>query len=290
MHVIRILLAISLTIALLESSFASKSYQNEAEPTAKNPIPDDSKVLKLHGFAKPNLKLNPNRIKILVWNMYKGDNPTWEKDFKTIRANHDILALQEMVLDKKIKNVFNSHTGHEYYSATSFLMGSRDLIDTGVATGSSIQSSKTFWQRSKDREPFINTPKMVLLTTYPIKGSKKKLLVANIHAINFVTTIMLERQITAVAEAIMKHDGPAIFGGDFNTWSVSKLSAMNKILEAAGMQTVKFDPKTDLRMKVFGNYIDYIWYKNLQVKSSKVWGHIEGADHKAMSAEFKYKY
>ena len=37
------------------------------------------------------------------------------------------------------------------------------------------------------REPFVNTSKMGLFTKYNISGSNQMLLVANIHALNFVS-------------------------------------------------------------------------------------------------------
>ncbi len=256
----------------------------------KNPMPKNSDVLKSFGKIKGKNKLNPDKIKLLVWNMYKGDKPSWEKDFRYLWRDHDIFALQEMFLDKKMKSVFNNHKDNEYHSATAFHYTSRNNIETGVATASHVRSTKTFWQRSKGREPIIKTPKMVIFTRYPIEGSNKELLVANIHAINFVGAETLGNQIREVANEIKMHNGPAIFAGDFNTWSSSKVMVMFGILNKIGMKRVKFNPKWDKRMKVNGYFLDYIWYKKLEVLNSTVWGYIEGSDHKAMSAEFKVAY
>jgi len=279
MPAIKMILALVLTFNFSVSSYAKK-----------NPMPKNSDVLKKFGRVNQKNKLNPDKIKLFVWNMYKGDNPTWEKDYRYLWRDHDIFALQEMLLDKKMKRVFNTHKDTLYHSATSFLYTSRNNLETGVATAATVPSTRTFWQRSKAREPIIKTPKMVLFTRYPIEGTKKQLLVANIHAINFVGAEKLADQIREAANEIKMHDGPAVFAGDFNTWSSNKVLVMFGILNKIGMRQVKFNPKHDKRMKVNGYFLDYIWYRDLEVLNSTVWGYIEGSDHKAMSAEFKYKY
>lgn len=236
-------------------------------------------------IGEPNrADLNPDSIRVVVWNMYKGQNESWTKDFKFLAHNSDILMLQEMYLDEKMKDAFEGDVDHEYHTATSFIYR-KGNIRTGVATAGKVAPTSFFYQASKVREPGINTPKMALFAMYPIAGSEKDLLTINIHAINFVTTRGLARQIKDIEEVMRKHDGPLIFAGDFNTWSKGKLRFIRLMASRHNLNEVKF--KNDTRMVTFGQKLDYVFYRGLTLSSEKVWGELLGADHKALDVVFK---
>jgi len=231
-------------------------------------------------------ELNPNSIKILVWNMYKGSNETWEQDFEKLSMDQDILITQEMYLNEMMIDIFENHQGYGYHTATSFMyLPSRTR--TGVASASKVRPTSFKYQRSRVLEPVIETPKMALETFYKLKGTDQELMVVNIHAINFVSSLALATQLKDLAKDIKKFKGPVIFAGDFNTWSKDKLYFMNKIIiEGLGMREVKF--KEDNRKKVFGNIIDYVFIKGLEVVESKSYGDIEGSDHTPMTVELRF--
>ncbi|MFT6069803.1 MAG: endonuclease/exonuclease/phosphatase (EEP) superfamily protein YafD [Bacteriovoracaceae bacterium] len=236
-------------------------------------------------IGEPNRsKLDPENIKILVWNMYKGQNESWQNDFKSLAEDRDILLLQEMYLDEKMMSSFEEDADHQYHLATSFIYR-KGQIRTGVTSASKIKASNVFYQQSVVREPVINTPKMVLFTTYPIAGSDKDLLTINIHAINFVSTEGLARQIKDVEEVMQTYDGPIVFAGDFNTWSPGKFNFVRMMAVRNNLKEVKFS--NDQRMIKFGLPLDYVFYRGLELKSETVWGELEGADHKAMEVVFK---
>lgn len=238
-------------------------------------------------IGEPNrADLNPDSIRVLVWNMYKGQNETWKKNYEFLAHNRDILMLQEMYLDEKMKDTFEADVDHEYHTATSFIYREGN-IRTGVATAGKVAPSSIFYQQSKIREPGINTPKMALFAMYPVAGSEKDLMTINIHAINFVSTTGLARQIKDIEEVMRKHDGPIIFAGDFNTWSKGKQRFIRLMASRHDLTEVKF--KNDTRMRTFGNVIDYVFYRGLTLKKERVWGELNGADHKAMEVVFSIK-
>jgi len=238
-------------------------------------------------IGEPNrADLNPENIRIVVWNMYKGQNETWKMNYKFLAKNRDILMLQEMYLDEKMMTTFEEDTDHEYRMATSFIYRTGN-IRTGVATASTISPSRVFYQQSKVREPGINTPKMALFTFYPIAGSEKDLLTINIHAINFVSTTGLARQIKDIEEVMRKYDGPIVFAGDFNTWSPGKFRFVRMMAVRNDLKEVKFSK--DDRMYKFGFPLDYVFYRGLELKKERVWGELNGADHKAMEVIFSLK-
>jgi endonuclease/exonuclease/phosphatase (EEP) superfamily protein YafD len=253
----------------------------------KYTIPPESEVINSFGrrlrFKK---SLNPNHINVLVWNLYKGEKDDWKTDFLALSKNKDLLILQELYMDQKMKSTFKLKRKHLFKLATSFIY-KEENIPTGVGIGSVVSPVKVNFQRSTPREPVIKTPKLILFHTYKIRRTRKKLLVANIHGINFVKAKALKDQLLAAQKYIQEHKGPVIFAGDFNTWSEKKQKIMYTIMNELNLSEVTF--KNDQRTTVFGNVIDFIFYRGLKLKESKTWGELEGSDHVAMSAQFEYK-
>ncbi len=155
---------------------------------------------------------------------------------------------------------------------------------TGVATISKYTAEEYFFQRSRYREPIIKTPKVVLLTKYRLENNEQ-LLIANIHAVNFVTSIELTDQIRNVVKVIQEHTGPVIFAGDFNTWTRRKQRKMRAILKNIGMNEVSYKDG-DHRLRFMGKILDYLWFRGLKLKSSIVYKEIQGSDHIQMGHEF----
>lgn len=246
-------------------------------------VPKDKDVIKKFTTGQPaNLLSQSDEFKIVVWNMYKGQNETWEEDFKELAQDTNLLITQEMHLNKKMEQVFKTFGDFEYNTATSFYMYRKDR--TGVATISDSPATYQKFLRTRNREPVVRTPKVVLITKYPLLNGEE-LLVANIHAINFVSAEKLRRQIDSVANQIKKHTGPVIFAGDFNTWSDKKQSYMRTINKMVGLTEAQFEGKDD-RMKFRGKKLDYIFYRGLNLKSAKVLGEVQGSDHKPLIATF----
>lgn len=246
-------------------------------------VPKDKDVISKIGSVSKEHQLNPNSIKILVWNMFKGAKPTFKNDYISVTQKSDILLLQEFYLSESMKMLFIRDIKKEYILATSFI-AKRSEIPTGVTNASITTTTDLKFKRSPHREPVIKTPKMILMTKYKIKGHSENLLAVNIHAINFVSAKKLKAQLERSYNYIRKHIGPVIFAGDFNTWTKKKFRTLKEFMNGLEMKEVKF--KDDTRMKVFNRPIDFIFYKGLEIKSSRVFGSVQGSDHKAMWAEF----
>lgn len=243
-------------------------------------IPADSKVLNRLGSNSVH-ELDPDSIKVLVWNVYKGARTAFSSDFKLLSQNKDILLIQEAYLTSKMQKSFlNSEL--DFYFATSFLDRKFGSIPTGVSTASIASATSVTWQRSKYREPVIKTPKMTLFTTYKIQNTDQELLVGNIHGVNFVRAYKLRHMLDEAAKVLARHNGPAVFGGDFNTWTKTKLNNLATVMKTAGFKKVKFngDPKGFL-----GKPLDHVFIKNLIVKTAVIPYGIEGSDHKPLVLE-----
>ncbi len=268
--------------ALVTIVLLSLAYGKIAKADRYTIPKDDNVVLKLN-TGKELGSLAPEKIKFLVWNMYKGAKDSWSKDYKEIAKNADILMLQEILTNPRMVNTIKEDRQRSYHLTTSFFDKGEDGARTGVATASKYKPVSVNWQRSKYREPFVATPKMTGFTTFDLRGTDKNLLTVNIHAINFVSTEKLMHMILEALKAIDLHKGPVVFAGDFNTWSKAKLNMVRGLMKNHSMKEVSFD--NDGRMTTFGNTLDHVFVRDLKVTASKVHNSIEGSDHKAMSIE-----
>lgn len=269
-------MAIAFTLlsgALLSSVAEAKIY---AYPRA-------DEVIITSGRAPTRSALDPSSITILNWNMYKGHNSSWESDFLTLTSEVDIALLQEAYLDHKMSRVFRDHPSMRLEMATSFILANRGYTPTGTAIGSDVKMSHLGYRISGPREPVINTPKTVAYAKFPIQGTNKELLTLTIHAVNFVSSKKLMEQLEDIAKVVRAHNGPVVWAGDFNTWSKKKLRKTRELMARLGMTEAPFGPG---RMKVFGNVLDYVFYKGLEIRDSYVLPDVEGADHKPMVVEF----
>ncbi|MBL6990394.1 MAG: endonuclease/exonuclease/phosphatase family protein [Bacteriovoracaceae bacterium] len=242
-------------------------------------IPRDRDVLMNFGNYGQKY-LNPQRINILVWNVFKGKKQTWREDYFELLKDKDIAILQEAYLSDLMLRVFDDLTWG-YKMAVSFIKNENNIA-TGVATASIASPINSFFKRSPGREPVVKTPKMTLFTEYKLKGMKKTLMVVNIHALNVVSLGTFKKQIKAIIPIVAAHNGPLIWAGDFNTWLGSKVSYLLDAIAKLGLKEVHFAP--DDRTVIQGLKIDYIFTKGLNILSSKVYGSVRGSDHKAMSA------
>ncbi len=245
--------------------------------------PKPGEVLISTGAAPSRDALDPHSIRILNWNMYKGGNPSWEADFKALTEIVDIALLQEAYLDHKMARVFRDHPKMHLEMATSFILANRGYTPTGTAIGSDVQMSEVGYRISGPREPVINTPKTVAFAKFPIQGTDQELLTLTIHAINFVSSKKLMEQLEDIAKVVRAHNGPVIWAGDFNTWSKKKLRKTRELMRRIGLSEAPFSAG---RMEVFGNIIDFVFYRGLEVRDSYVMPDIEGADHKPMIVDF----
>ncbi len=244
---------------------------------------------------QPKKKLSANSIKILSWNIGKNKKSNWITEIFTLFQNHtpDILILQEVKLEEKVKRVFN-----DKFFAWRFapnLVHLKQQIFSGVLTASDVPPNTEDFRHSESREPITYTPKSTLFTTYPIDGTLKSLLVINIHGINFVSLKHFRSQIHEIIEHGQDHKGPIIFSGDFNTWNKNRIKFLEKILyRKLNLRAVSFERRHQKKIKkfMFSPPLDHIFYSYKQLKlvknSSQVLRSYRSSDHKPIFAEFKY--
>ncbi len=256
-----------------------------SEPGVLYPIPTDEEVIETLGTPTKNT-LPPKKLKFLVWNLHKGTEEAFKYEYLTLSFNRDIVMNQEVYLDQNMTDVFRFLPDFYFTTATSFFSG-KEKIRTGVANISSVKPVYTEFIRTKTLEPVVNSPKVVLINSYPIRFSTKKLTVVNIHGINFVSTKSFRQELHRIYERIKNIPSPLVFAGDFNTWNKERMLILNEYMTKLGMSEATFSP--DYRMTFNGYPLDHFLHtKDIVVKSAKVEGFYQGSDHKPLQVEVEY--
>ncbi len=223
-------------------------------------------------------RLNPNEIRLLNWNIAKGEKHGWYADLRRLSSDKDIVMIQEAALDA---NLYDALLDKNHWS---FSPGyNQKKYPTGVLT---VTQAKPLNSHSfRHVEPLLRTPKATLVTEYGLLNSKYTLLVANIHAVNFtIGTKIFTEQLDAVFQVMKHHDGPTLFCGDFNTWRKKRVKRLYEIISELNLQVLSFE--TDRRKHSFGLPLDHILYSGLEAQQAQTLS-VTSSDHNPMSVIFR---
>jgi endonuclease/exonuclease/phosphatase (EEP) superfamily protein YafD len=268
------------------ASIATQTYELPDTATAEHTADRDCKVDRIvqnsdatngNGLAG----LDPQRISLLNWNIYKGKRDDWVTDFKRYSHKHDILTIQEARLDDEMESVLVS--GHQYWA----LNVAFDYWDkgTGVMTASMIEPAMLCGQREK--EPWIRTAKTSLVSYYPLVGVHEQLLVANVHGINFTLGVKAyNKQIDQLYDLIKHHEGPVILAGDFNTWSDERMRIVQRLAKRLALSSLDYTSHN--RTSVFGHAVDHVFYRGLEPLEHDTW-QVFSSDHNPTRVSFRIK-
>lgn len=252
---------------LLVAALSSQAYE----------VPELDRVLVNVSGASKGMPELPRNFTFLNWNVYKGSRgEVWHKDFLALSEGVHVITLQEAVRDEIMPLTFQRLTDVVFWMAQSFL---KETYSTGVVTGSYAEPLDIHFHKSPITEPIINTPKMSLLTTFGLPDGRS-LLVINMHAINFVSYTSFKKQLLDVSPSIESFDGPKIFAGDFNTWSLRRWMFLHDHMKAMGFTQVQFK---NLREGSF----DQVFTKGCEASDAIVRNDITSSDHFPMIAKFK---
>ncbi len=225
--------------------------------------------------------LNPENIAFLNWNIYKGNGENWQRDLSGFAQSHDLMTIQEAMLDEELTALLERHDFNWVMNTAFHFNG----VAAGVMTvaGADAVYSCGFMVE----EPLIQIPKSTLVSYYTIEGSKKRLLVANIHGINFTFGVSVYRQqMERLYDAIKHHDGPMIVAGDFNSWSENRMSEVSELINKLSLSNIEYPVNN--KTHVFGNAIDHVFYRQLELVSNKVL-QVSSSDHNPISVNFRLK-
>lgn len=268
---------LSLSAILFSTSLYSPASQSY-------PVPGDKDVIQNFGF--PSQASLSKRMNILVWNLHKGEDEAFATDFIELAHKKDLILGQEMFLSPGMKSVFGSFPQYYFTAATSFFIG-EEFTPTGVATASPVSPASVNFVRTQTLEPIVNSPKVTLVSRYPIKLSTQVLTVVNTHGINFVDNNSYRKEINRIYEAIKGFPSPLIIAGDFNTWNEERNAILADLCKKLKLRAANFFP--DHRMRFNKHPLDHFLYtEDLRVIEAKVEGFYQGSDHKPLELIVEY--
>lgn len=230
-------------------------------------------------FLAAPQELDPDRISILNWNIYKSRRENWTADFHEFSRGQDIVIIQEAMLHANLTDSLKSQrfnwdlsTGFEYKN-----------VATGVLTASHVKAASQSGLRMT--EPLLRLPKATLISRYDLRGTPKQLLVANIHGINFTLGRKAYRaQIRALQVVLEQHEGPIIVAGDFNSWSDQRQRIISQMTDRLSLQSLHYE--NHKRTRIFGREIDHVFYRGLEPLKIET-RDVTSSDHKPILVTFR---
>ena len=234
-----------------------------------------------HTYPTSPQKSVPTTFSLLSWNLHKEcHTDTWTSLFEKIVAEYDpnFFFFQELDFHEKRFDLYHQK-GYHFYFLPNITLLHRKRTQAGIATLSTVDSSEHISFFTDKKEPLVQAAKPMLVSHYPMKNGSTLLLV-NIHGINFVRTHHFEKQFAQLTEVISAHQGPAVIGGDFNSWSQKRVNQIETFFAQILHQKYCEVPfgKESLHIKkapypvrlLFGNHsLDRFYYSSKYLSLSK---------------------
>lgn len=214
--------------------------------------------------------LEVEHLRVLSWNLHKGEDDGWQTDLGRFAAEHDVVLLQEAVLNDEVRAVL-ARAGLRWQMAGAFSwLG----IERGVLVAARVPAMDVCTLRAF--EPLALLPKSALVARFALRGGAT-LAVANLHAVNFTLGLgRFREQLEGVAAELERQPGPAVFAGDFNTWSQARLDVLAEVAARLGMTAAV--PHPDGRRVALGQVLDHVYVRGLRVRRA-VSPVVKSSDH-----------
>ena len=129
--------------------------------------------------------LNPSKIKVLVWNIFRAKKEHWNEEFQRFGEGKNLFLIQEFFQSPRFLETINSFSMVRWDLGLTYLYREQDGAGTGNMVGSSTEPSLVLIKHSSCHEPILHTPKAMAISKYPLAGRDEELLVISVHAINF---------------------------------------------------------------------------------------------------------
>ncbi|WP_345993902.1 endonuclease/exonuclease/phosphatase family protein [Sulfurimonas sp. HSL-1716] len=220
---------------------------------------------------------------VLCWNVAKLSLSGAYKEFLDSLIEDkkiDILLLQEVK-----KRVTNELDIYDYSYILSPNIQTKSHV-FGVLSAFKISCDNVLSLLTKKKEMLYTTHKVTLITEHKI-SNEKKLIIVNLHAINFVKNSDFYNELQNIRSAVISHKGAMIVAGDFNTWNTKRVESLREFTSDLSLKQVTFSDNTNLK-KVFSHSLDHIFYRGLELVDSHVINSKNISDHNPIVAEFKF--
>ncbi|MEX6212064.1 endonuclease/exonuclease/phosphatase family protein [Providencia huaxiensis] len=216
-------------------------------------------------------------LDVVTWNIYKQQRPNWKIMLRELVVDRKLILLQEAQMSPELISFAASHQLiADQVPALPF-----SPHPAGVMTLAT--SHPIYCCPLREKEPLLRLAKSALITVYPLPNGKQ-LMVANVHAINFSFGVdVYTKQLNKLGTHISKHMRPVLLAGDFNAWSRQRINALKRFIRSVGLKEVTYN--LDLRTKAFGRPLDFMFYRGLKLKESRVL-QTDASDHNPIITQF----
>ncbi|WP_051984635.1 endonuclease/exonuclease/phosphatase family protein [Candidatus Palibaumannia cicadellinicola] len=215
-----------------------------------------------HTVQLGNPLLSSHVLEVMVWNIFKQQRTNWLSVLERFGKKTQLVLLQEAQTTPELISFATSH----YLAADQVPALILPQHPSGVMTLSTAHP--VYCCPLREREPLLRIAKSALITIYPVYQTML-IMVINIHAINFSFGLdVYSKQFRLIGDHIIKHNGPVIMAGDFNTWSRQRILALYRFTERMMLGEVNF--MNDQRKRVFGRPLDFIFYRDMNVADASV--------------------
>jgi endonuclease/exonuclease/phosphatase (EEP) superfamily protein YafD len=223
-------------------------------------------------------ELDSESIRLVNWNIQKGDDPRWTTDLAKLEGDSDLIILQEVPLESDAWGA----TAADQFRSFSPGYRTRQAL-TGVMT---VSSSRPLTQCNfVSVEPWIRSPKATVITEYGLTNTDQTLLVVNIHAINFTLgTDAFHEQFRQAVSVLKEHVGPILLSGDFNTWHARRSEVLKEMTGSLDLKMLDYDE--DHRKRFLGQPLDHIYVRGLEVLEATTL-QVDSSDHNPMSVHLR---
>jgi endonuclease/exonuclease/phosphatase family metal-dependent hydrolase len=238
----------------------------------------------IHGDFADSTNAFDGTLQVATWNLHFGEN--LEEIITTLEKtdelnNADLLLLQEIDEDG-VENIARSlHYNYIYYP--------------------------TVFSRQRGKEYGL-----AILSSWPLKDSEKILLpnwlpgwVENRYAIKAVASVQskditvfnthldvawMRKQGEFLGVELADRIGPAILGGDFNTWQPSSIAALESYMQNIGMKRLTRGTGNTFETNILQFTLDHIFSNQALDYNAGVYRQTDASDHFPVWVEMKMDF
>lgn len=244
-------------------------------------------------MLKPKIVISPQFIHkqpihhgeefgVLCWNTQKlTEAPDFQRVLADILARYPCLFL--LLQEAKLTPQNNWLLPQWSYAIAPNMQTRRSVY--GVLTASQYAFTEAHPRLSKKREGMFATHKSYMLSYHSL-AEGGSLLVANVHAMNFVRANQFSQEIAFIKHEIFEHKGPLIVAGDFNVWSRQRRLRLLQFCRSLGLRkAIMVDPH---HIKTYRQHpLDFIFYRGLSLQEAFANDTSKVSDHNPLYARFK---
>jgi endonuclease/exonuclease/phosphatase (EEP) superfamily protein YafD len=209
-------------------------------------------------------------IRMMSWNIQKSGSAGWDLDLRDFASDRNLLLIQEASAQTSINDALPQTLFEAFAAGYSTATATTGVLTLSSASPS-LQCNLTAW------EPWLGTPKATSITEFPLANTDERLLVINLHAVNF--TVGLDDfidQLETLTPLIARHQGPLLMAGDFNTWSDNRQGFIDEFMARHQLAAVVFQP--DVRTRFRNKPLDHIYLRGLKPLTAKTQT-VQTSDH-----------